>query len=708
VLAAFALTLGLSGVAIATTAQTAGADGVAFVSGDVLASVGNGLVDNYSPTGILNDTLNTTTGSYYMTGGCFDSAGNFYVTDYSTDALSKFDSGGNLLAATWATGPTIPESCAVDAANNVYVGARGSANIYEFNSSGTLINTFAVTGGSGTGGTDWVSLESDQCTMLYTGEGSEILSYNLCTQTQNPDFATGLPGPCFELQIRPNGDVVVACSSEVLRFSSAGTQLQTYTIPSSSSLFSMNLDPNNTSFWTGDDATGEVTQVDFTTGAVLNQFNSSPPIGLYGLTLVGAINVSLPTVVLTPPTGTQNVGTPYTVTATITNPGGSISGQTVNFSVTGSNSATGTGTTNASGQATFTYTGSNIGGDTVTATFGSASGTATVTWIAAVKAPTTLSVNAAIGDFADTTTVSAVLTNSTSSAAISGETVNFTLNGVETCSGTTDATGTASCSITPGEAAGGYTLAAVFAGDSSYLTSSGSATFTVNLEQTALSYTGATSVVNGQSLAVSGTLTTDDPALGTALAGRSITFTLGSGVTSQTCSGTTNGSGIASCSIASVSQVVGPVTVSANFAGDTYYLPATASSSVSVFAPSVVGAFVIGDVSASGSGAVNFWGSQWAKNNAFSGGKAPSSMKGFVDDPLAMTCGSTWTTTTGNSSAPPATISGTIDVIVSSKITQSGSTISGTILHIVVVQVNPGYGPDPGHAGSGQIIGTVC
>jgi hypothetical protein len=47
-------------------------------------------------------------------------------------------------------------------------------------------------------------------------------------------------------------------------------------------------------------------------------------------------------------------------------------------------------------------------------------------------------------------------------------------------------------------------------------------------------------------------------------------------------------------------------------------------------------------------------------------------------------------------------------VIVSSNVTKSGSVITGNILHIVVVMVSPGYGPDPGHAGTGKIVGTIC
>ena len=47
-------------------------------------------------------------------------------------------------------------------------------------------------------------------------------------------------------------------------------------------------------------------------------------------------------------------------------------------------------------------------------------------------------------------------------------------------------------------------------------------------------------------------------------------------------------------------------------------------------------------------------------------------------------------------------------MIVSSKVTQKGSMISVQILHIVVVEVSPGYGPVAGTPGNGKIIGSVC
>ena len=83
-------------------------------------------------------------------------------------------------------------------------------------------------------------------------------------------------------------------------------------------------------------------------------------------------------------------------------------------------------------------------------------------------------------------------------------------------------------------------------------------------------------------------------------------------------------------------------------------------------------------------------------------------MKGFADSPLSITCGSTWTTHPGNSSSPPASIPAQIAVIVSNNVTRSGNTISGTVAHIAIVQVDAGYGPAPGHVGTGTIVSTIC
>ncbi|MEA2374481.1 MAG: TolB protein [Thermoleophilaceae bacterium] len=122
------------------------------------------------------------------------------------------------------------------------------------------------------------------------------------------------------------------------------------------------------------------------------------------------------------------------------------------------------------------------------------------------------------------------------------------------------------------------------------------------------------------------------------------------------------------------------------------------------------GSFVIGDGQSKAGTGVTYWGAQWWKDNTVSGGGAPASFKGFADDTSTRppTCGGAWTTRPGNSSKPPASVPEEMAVIVTGSVHKSGSTISGTIEHIVVVKTNAGYGPNPGHAGTGKVTRVVC
>jgi uncharacterized repeat protein (TIGR01451 family) len=104
---------------------------------------------------------------------------------------------------------------------------------------------------------------------------------------------------------------------------------------------------------------------------------------------------------LTPATATNPVGTQHTVSATLLNgEGAPISGATIGFTVAGVNPTTGTGTTNASGVATFTYTGTNAGEDQISACYNAdstgpceAQASATKTWTGVTPVTHTLTVN---------------------------------------------------------------------------------------------------------------------------------------------------------------------------------------------------------------------------------------------------------------------------------------------------------------------------
>lgn len=69
---------------------------------------------------------------------------------------------------------------------------------------------------------------------------------------------------------------------------------------------------------------------------------------------------------LAPSSAANVVGSTHTVTATARNAAGNpVGGTTVRFSVSGANTAAGSSATNATGQASFTYTGSNVGSDRI-------------------------------------------------------------------------------------------------------------------------------------------------------------------------------------------------------------------------------------------------------------------------------------------------------------------------------------------------------
>lgn len=233
---------------------------------------------------------------------------------------------------------------------------------------------------------------------------------------------------------------------------------------------------------------------------------------------------------------------------------------------------------------------------------------------------------------------------------------------------------------------------------------------TVLKHPTTLTYNGASGPIANGSPATLGALLTDS-ALSMPVAGRPVVLTLGTGGSLQTCTGTTNASGQATCTIASVNQPLGPGTVGGAFAGDDLYLPSADSRDTLIYAfpagGAGGGAFVVGDQSATGS--VYFWGSQWAKQNSLSGGPAPNSFKGFATSPAVPACGAGWSSGPGNSVGPPSgPLPSYMGVIVTSSMSKSGSSLSGNTVRIVVVKPDPGYSSNPGHSGTGTVVAVVC
>ncbi len=452
----------------------------------------------------------------------------------------------------------------------------------------------------------------------------------------------------------------------------------------------------------------------------------TPPVTACGEAYVliagSGIVVVSPNITLTPATSTNPAGTSHTVTANVTQSGSPVVGQLVTFTVTGQNNgASGTCVpadckTDSSGNVTFTYLDANgPGDDTILASFTDTSGTtqqasAAKHWAAAADSPITPSGltfsptegNAYSGQVASFTDPDPASTAGEYSATIDWGDGSPTSTG--NVSGPTGGPFTVNGSHTYADE--GTNKVSVTINDTDNTANTATASSTANVGDAALSAAGVTPTspqgFNGVvANFTDANIATSSPA--------DFTATIDWGDGSSTSTGTVSGSG-------------GSYTVNGThtYAGTGYFpvkvhivddggSSADASSKVLIFGTASGGNFVIGDKNAAVGTSVTFWGAQWSKHNTLSGGSAPASFKGFADSPAAPGCAVSWTTDPGNSTPPPAgPLPAYMAVIVSSSITNSGPSIGGNNVHIVVVRTDSGYAPNPGNAGTGTVVGVVC
>ena len=155
------------------------AQAIPFTEGDIFAS-SNGLIREFTPTGTLVQTLDTTHPGE-GDGLAFDSSGNLYATvGFSANTMVKFDNTGTLLTANFGSGyNSHPESVVIDNTNKVlYVGQPdGSHQVLKFDFDGNPLANYSPA--IQDRGTDWVDLVADLHTIRYTSEGDTIFQMTL-------------------------------------------------------------------------------------------------------------------------------------------------------------------------------------------------------------------------------------------------------------------------------------------------------------------------------------------------------------------------------------------------------------------------------------------------------------------------------------------------------------------------------------------------
>jgi hypothetical protein len=213
----------------------------------------------------------------------FDPSGNLYVTRWCIDAsctngntVEMYDSRGQSLGSFGSGYNCAPHAIAFDATATAYVGQAACTGAILRFVPGQPPQALAVAPENG--GSFWLDIAADGCTIFYTSFGVKVKQFNACTNLQLPDFnETPLPATAQDLRILPDGGVIVSSGDMIARLNSFGALVQTYGVPGEPSLWAgLDLVGDGT-FWVGNYESSNVYRFDLATGSILSGFNTGTP-----------------------------------------------------------------------------------------------------------------------------------------------------------------------------------------------------------------------------------------------------------------------------------------------------------------------------------------------------------------------------------------------------------------------------------------------
>lgn len=286
--------------------------------GDLVVSLSNDQVDEYTPAGTFVQTLMSSSDRLQLpTGSAFDGSGNLYVTDFSGNQILKRDALSGVVSVL-ADNTTLgnnqelnaPESIAFNKGyTKMYVsdanreGSGGGINIIN-TSDGTgagFLPLPSSSGSEGIGESDWLAFDANSNLFMTNENASQgVMKVDLgAGDIVQPSFVSSLPNIGYALSFDKDGNLWLGATDRILEFNPSGQQLKSITGPDFSLIFAAVFNPAGDRFYAGDLNNGKVFEYSLD-GTLQSSFDTNS--GVDGLSVAGAAIPPNP-----PPTSEVNV-----------------------------------------------------------------------------------------------------------------------------------------------------------------------------------------------------------------------------------------------------------------------------------------------------------------------------------------------------------------------------------------------------------------